>query len=206
MDRLAANEKLAVQQASVMGRIFWGSALAALPEDGYLALPALQAKEFIFPRLESAFAGTDEYIFKHALLRDVTYETVLLRLRRDYHGRIARWIEENASDRLNEFCGLIAEHYMLAEEYELASSYWEQAGEAALNTGNAGSAQEAFELALELLPEGGPLRVAELERKLADTLPPLQGEDKAVIAYQQLWPVSKGLRRRPLIRSGSQFD
>ena len=184
LDRLRPAEKQAVQQASVIGRIFWDTALMALRNEGHLALPALETKEFIFPRAESAFAGAVEYIFKHALLRDVTYETVLRRLRREYHARIAQWIEHTAGERLGEFSGLVAEHYTLAEQFVRASAFWEQTGDTALKTGSFGSARDAFARALELAPEEDALRLADLERKLADTLPPLQGEDKAVIAYQ----------------------
>ena len=184
LDSLAPAEKQTVQQASVIGRIFWDRALDALPGKGHLALPALQAKEFISPHRDSAFAGVRAYIFKHALIRDVIYETVLLRLRHEYHALIAQWLEQNAGDRLGEFSGLIAEHYTLAEEYDLASVYWQRLGDDALKNGDFVGAEEAFELALKLAPEGGPLRLAELERKLAATLPPQQRQDEAETFYR----------------------
>jgi predicted ATPase len=70
--------------------------LATLDEAGMLALPSLHSKEFIFPRADTAFADTEEYIFKHAILRDVTYETVLKRTRRTYHALVADWLVQAA--------------------------------------------------------------------------------------------------------------
>ena len=49
----------------------------------------------IFSRAPSAFAANQEYTFKHALLRDVTYESVLKRLRRAYRQRAAEWLIAN---------------------------------------------------------------------------------------------------------------
>jgi len=54
----------------------------------------------VYRRERSAFAGTEEYLFKHAVLRDVTYETVLLKLRRKYHAQVAAWLEGHAGERL----------------------------------------------------------------------------------------------------------
>ena len=65
-------------------------------------LESIRRRELIFRREHSSFAGTCEYIFKHALLRDVTYETVLLKNRAELHGRVARWLEANAGERLGE--------------------------------------------------------------------------------------------------------
>ncbi|NIV35202.1 MAG: hypothetical protein GWN58_38835, partial [Anaerolineae bacterium] len=70
----------------------------------------------IFRRERSVFEATDEYIFKHALLRDVTYETVLLKLRRVYHAQVAQWLEGIAGERISEYLSRIARHYELAGE------------------------------------------------------------------------------------------
>lgn len=113
-------------------------------------LGAIRQRELIFLRERSTFSGSDEYVFKHALLRDVAYETVLLKLRRDYHARIARWLEENAGARLNELLGLIAEHYAAAGENTRAADLWERKGDQALLAGSAVAAREAYERVLQL--------------------------------------------------------
>jgi class 3 adenylate cyclase/tetratricopeptide (TPR) repeat protein len=184
LDRLKPEEKETLQQASVIGRIFWDKALQTLSEEGPLALPVLQAKEFIYDRANSAFARTVEYIFKHALLRDVTYETVLLRLRQGYHLRIAHWIETRAADRLDEFAGLIAEHYTKAAANDMASAYWEKAGDAAAMSSDFFGARDAFERALELEPTKDRHRLAELECKLADMMGFVGQKEASVDLYR----------------------
>ncbi|MBN1955880.1 MAG: tetratricopeptide repeat protein, partial [Anaerolineae bacterium] len=100
-----------------------------------------------------AFAGTDEYLFKHALLRDVAYETVLLKLRRRYHALVARWLEAHAGERIGEYAGLIAGHLERAGQAEQAVVYLRQAAE---NARHAGALREAWgfsQRALALLPK-----------------------------------------------------
>ncbi|NIV37664.1 MAG: hypothetical protein GWN58_52085, partial [Anaerolineae bacterium] len=129
-----------MQRASVVGRLFWDAAVAELQaregstldsEDITALLEAVRDRELVFRRERSAFAGAEEYIFKHALLRDVTYETVLLNLRRVYHGQVAQWLETAAGERIGEYLGLIARHYELAGEEEKATEYLLRAGDRA---------------------------------------------------------------------------
>jgi predicted ATPase len=82
----------------------------------------------LFRRERSAFAGTEEYLFKHAVLRDVTYETVLLKLRRRYHAQVGAWLEGHAAERLDEYLDLIAGHYERAGEAKKAILYLLMAG------------------------------------------------------------------------------
>ena len=137
LDGLPPEEKRVLQRASVVGRLFWDAAVAELASDEAEAAQAhkllndARNRELIFRRERSAFEATDEYIFKHALLRDVTYETVLLKLRRVYHGQVARWLEVAAEERIGEYLGLIAAHYELAGEGEKAVEYLLQAGDQA---------------------------------------------------------------------------
>jgi tetratricopeptide (TPR) repeat protein len=140
LDSLPPEEKALLQRAAVVGRQFWDAALVELKareengldreEIGPL-LGSVRERELVFRRERSAFAGTEEYIFKHALLRDVTYETVLLGLRRVYHGQVARWLEVTAGERIGEYLGLIAGHYELAGEGEKAVEYLMRAGDQA---------------------------------------------------------------------------
>lgn len=65
---------------------------------------------------ETAFEGTRQYTFSHALLRDVTYESVLRRVRRGYHHRVAEWLIMVGGDRVDEYAHLIANHFAQAGE------------------------------------------------------------------------------------------
>ena len=49
---------------------------------------------------QATFSGTTEYMFNHALLRDVTYASLLKRLRRAYHAQVADWLCERSGERV----------------------------------------------------------------------------------------------------------
>ncbi len=163
LDSLPRPERESLQHAAVVGRLFWDAAVTELaeaePQQVGAALDALRYRELIYGREGSAFAGTEEYLFKHALLRDVTYETVLLKRRRGYHAQVAQWLERHAGERLGEYAGLIADHLERAGQAAQAASYLRQAGEKALTTGAFREALGFFRRALALLPEETPERV-----------------------------------------------
>lgn len=140
LDTLSPEERTVLQRASVVGRIFWDSAVAQLQADGEQmpgntreSLNRLRRRELIRGREQSAFDGAKEYIFNHTILRDVTYESVLRRQRRVYHSQIADWLVERSGDRINEFIGLIAEHYERAGQADKALMYLQRAAEQALS-------------------------------------------------------------------------
>jgi predicted ATPase len=100
----------------VVGRIFFDSALLALDAadsthigdlDGVLR--GLAAREFIHRREASSFAGSAEYVFAQAMLRDLIYDSLVSQQRQTYHRAFAGWL--GASERAAEYLPLIAEHY-----------------------------------------------------------------------------------------------
>lgn len=157
LDGLAAPDRRVLQHASVVGRVFWDEAVVALGDSGSVddALRTARDREFVFTRGNSSFDGTEEYIFKHALLRDVTYETVLLRDRESLHRATARWIEAMARDRVGEYLEMIAEHYVRANEPELAAERLKAAGLAARAKANYTSVRRSLERAGELMRTAG---------------------------------------------------
>jgi len=164
LDSLPADERLTMQKASVVGRIFWDKAVSTLGEveapeaSTGDALARLHQRELIFRRDDPAFIDTHEYIFKHAILRDVTYESVLKRARRGYHLQVAHWLiaVTALNGREPEYYGLIGEHFEHAGEVALAVSYLNRAGAQALQISAFREAQSFFERALALVtsPEG----------------------------------------------------
>jgi ABC-type oligopeptide transport system substrate-binding subunit/class 3 adenylate cyclase len=140
LDSLPGNERAVLQRASVVGRLFWDMAVAELAVDSsdriekqqlISLLDSVRGRELVFRREYSTFEETEEYIFKHALLRDVTYETVLLKLRKIYHRQVATWLETVAGDRLGEYLGLVASHYELAGDHGKAVEYLLRMGDRA---------------------------------------------------------------------------
>jgi len=130
LDTLPAQLYQLLQRVSVVGRVFWDAAAVHLgreaagmkPNEVQAMLEDLRDREMILQREESGFAGTVEFVFRHAILRDVTYETVIPRQRRALHKLVGDWLLEIGGERAGEHTLLVAEHYARAEEAKLASS------------------------------------------------------------------------------------
>ena len=187
LDSLPREEKNVLQRASVVGRRFWDDAVAQIGADraagrAYVQEPlhVLQSKELVFRQRDSAFADANEYMFKHALLRDVAYETVLLRLRRTYHAQAAAWLAAHAGDRLGEYLGLIAEHHIAAGERVQAAGYLQRAAEEKYKVSAFRESLAAFERALGLREPDQPefmvllVRIGYVLCQLSDYLPAQQ--------------------------------
>jgi tetratricopeptide (TPR) repeat protein len=125
------------------------------------------------------FAGCDELIFKHALLRDVTYETVLLRDRRRLHRRAAAWLTSAAGDRLGEYLDTVAHHHRLAGEPAAAAVHFHQAARAALLRGLAASARRSAEQAVEQWAVAGAAVPCDALLVVGESLRRLGGFDAA---------------------------
>jgi class 3 adenylate cyclase len=114
IDLLEQREKRTLQQASVVGRVFWSGAVAALldePEDVEASLRRLEERELITGRFTSSLTGQQEFAFRHILTRDVAYESLPRRERPSAHARVAAWIEQSTGNRRGEVLGLLAHHY-----------------------------------------------------------------------------------------------
>jgi class 3 adenylate cyclase len=134
LDGLPAPEKRALQQASVIGAVFWDQALAAVDEDAAQQLPALVQRELTPPRADSAIDGLRAYAFRHALLHQVTYDTVLKRARREGHARVACWLAglcDEGGLRAGDLSGLAAEHFEHAGDDARAAEFHARAAEQA---------------------------------------------------------------------------
>ncbi|MBE0409309.1 MAG: hypothetical protein IBX69_06210 [Anaerolineales bacterium] len=160
LDSLPVEERIVLQQASVVGRLFWDRIVAHIqaaeggkPQVVPDALTSLRGREMVYRREASAFMDANEYIFKHDILRDVTYESVLKRLRRVYHGIVADWLVSQVAERSGEYSGMIAGHLLLAGRKKQACQYFLHAGQAALASYANHEAEGYFRQALELSPE-----------------------------------------------------
>jgi class 3 adenylate cyclase/tetratricopeptide (TPR) repeat protein len=106
IDRLPQSEKLLLQRASVIGRIFWLGALAHLsPEFGEEledALDDLLVRDLLTREARSTISGETAYRFKHVLIREVAYSALSKSSRADLHMRFAEWLRERADKELLE--------------------------------------------------------------------------------------------------------
>jgi predicted ATPase len=133
LDRLAAVREIA-QIGSAIGREFSYPLLHALVgrDDIALkrALQQLEQAELVFRRGEPPEAS---YSFKHALVRDAAYESLLKSRRHQLHGRIAHVLEERFADIVTSQPEIVAHHFTEAGLVEPAIDYWLRAGHLALS-------------------------------------------------------------------------
>ena len=152
IDRLPAPERRALQAASVIGRTFWPSAVAALaaqdPDESAGVLDALVAKELIVQRPASTLSGELEYAFRHILTRDVAYNMLPRTHRQPAHAQIVRWLEGRLGERVEEFVEVLAEHLRVAGD-ERAAAYLHRAGNKARRQYANADALRLFAQALE---------------------------------------------------------
>lgn len=152
LDSLPTAERETLQQAAVIGRIFWDNVLHQLGTPAPITgerLRGLNRKELIFRHEESTLTGTDEFIFKNVILHDVTYESVLKRMRRQYHAQVAQALIDLAGDRVNEHAFDIGQHYEQAEDWPRAGEWFSRAGKQAQTTFAPSVALQNFQRALQ---------------------------------------------------------
>jgi class 3 adenylate cyclase/predicted ATPase len=110
------------------------------------------------------------YVFKHALIRDAAYRSLLRSTRRSFHGRIADVLVEDFPERVEHEPELVAQHLAEAARGEEAIGYWQRAGERALRAWATEEAATHFERGLTLvasLPDSTRARELELGLLLA---------------------------------------
>src|SRR5439155_25131607 len=112
LDLLGSAEKAALQAAAVIGRIFWTGPVYDLVQD-QPDLSVLEDRDFIRRRSGSSLEGEREYAFKHAITREVAYESVPKARRARLHAAFAEWIERRIGPR-DEVAPLLAHHYASA--------------------------------------------------------------------------------------------
>jgi adenylate cyclase len=130
LDALPAEARRVLQLASVVGMEFSAPIVRHLAEADAPAtteaLRALQRAELVLAR---GSAGDDGMLmFRHPLIHEVAYGSLLTSARRAMHGRVARWIEEHGTD---ENVAELARHYDHSDDREKARRYLRLAGERA---------------------------------------------------------------------------
>lgn len=172
LDRMEPSAKKVAQVGACIGREFsLGLSSAVLPgQDEALrgGLDRLVEAQLVFA---PGNLGSAHYSFKHALIQDAAYESLLRRTRQEYHERIAQALERELPDLIERQPERLAQHYTKAARPEKAIPYWLVAGRQAVATSAnpeaVGHLKEGLRL-VESLPEG--VERARLELDLLSTL------------------------------------
>ena len=181
LDGLSEEEKELLQDAAVVGKVFWlgaveavGSVTRAQAEE---LLFALERKEFLGRSRASSVAGESEYVFRHLLIRDIAYGQIPRAARSLKHQHAAAWIE--SLGRSDDQAEMLAHHYLEALELaevaglesaalgESARHALRDAGDRAASLYALDAAERLYDAALRLWPESDPERAQLLFRRAA---------------------------------------
>jgi class 3 adenylate cyclase/predicted ATPase len=132
LDRLGEAKGVA-QLAATLGRTFPYELLEAVSESDasrlQRELTALVQAELLYQR---GMPPRATYRFKHALIQDVGYQSLLRSSRRQYHQRIAQVLEQQFPETVASQPELVAHHLTEADRNEQAIPYWQRAGQQAM--------------------------------------------------------------------------
>lgn len=132
LDSLPADEKRTLQEASVIGQVFWDRTLMALDAQAEQTLPRLVKRQLVLARAQPLNDDLREHSFKHAILHQVTYATVLKRTKRELHKRVAHWLSTQTGLRATDFLGMAASHFEAAGDDANAAEFHARAAEQAI--------------------------------------------------------------------------
>jgi tetratricopeptide (TPR) repeat protein len=174
LDLLPPDEKALLQDAAVVGKVFWLGAVAALSgldrAEVEAALHRLEQRDYVVRSRRSSVAGETEYAFRHILVRDIAYGQIPRPARAERHRRAAEWIAALSAERSEDRAEMLAHHWLGA--LELARAAGQDVGElgerarlALRDAGDRALALSAFRPAirfyreaLELWPAADPER------------------------------------------------
>jgi class 3 adenylate cyclase/tetratricopeptide (TPR) repeat protein len=135
LDTLPPHRKSLLQDAAVVGKVFWAGALKQISgcQDAELelALHEFARKELVRPARTTSMDGETEYSFWHVLVRDVAYSQIPRAERVRRHRAAAAWIERKAGQRIEDLAEVLAYHYLQAVEIATAAGDRGQAGDLA---------------------------------------------------------------------------
>ena len=123
IDLLGEAEKAALQSAAVIGRVFWTGPVYELVEGHEPDLGVLEGRDFVRRRSGSSLEGEVEYVFKHALTREVAYGGLTKARRARLHAAFGEWLERVGGGR-DEHAPLLAHHYAEAVRPEDVDVVW----------------------------------------------------------------------------------
>jgi predicted ATPase/class 3 adenylate cyclase len=135
VDSLPEGAKELLQTGSVIEREFSYKLIKQatnLSQEELLGfLSALKDAELLYER---GIYPESIYIFKHALTREVVYGSILSKRKRVLHEKIANSIEDLYKDNLEEYYGVLVEHFIISENYKKGAEYSRLAGKKAEKT------------------------------------------------------------------------
>jgi predicted ATPase len=167
VDAMADGAKEVLQTGTAIEREFDHKLIkhvTGLPEQELLShMSVLKDAELLYER--GIFPETT-YIFKHALTREVVYDSLLTRKKKNLHEKVGNAIEELHKENIGEHYGVLIQHFSESENYQKAAEYSKLAGKRAEKTASLNDAIAYVEkgiACLEKLP-----RTEDVQIKIID--------------------------------------
>src|SRR5262249_37229131 len=202
LDRLGEDGKRTVQLASVIGRQFLVrllSRVAGMTEQLDGLLRELQALEIIY---EKGLLPEPAYIFKHAVIQDVAYNSLLRERRKELHRADAYALEQLYPDRLAEHYEELAYHFSQGEDWAKAFEYLDHSGDRAKDAYAYSLALDWYSRALEAaaraVPTVHPHRLAQIHQSRGQILASTARLDEAIAEAQRMLELARAESDRPL--------
>ena len=206
IETLTDEERDLLEQASVVGTIFWLGALQVLQrinsagwkqnEKYWLSnnrelrlkeiLESLRRKDIIRFHNESQFETELQCTFKHVIERDLIYKYIDLGTRQRYHRMIASWLELKEGPDLALQAESIARHYANGENHKKASFHFIRSGDMARSQYHNRKAIENYQMGLSYLEEDDSLAKIEVLHNLGSVYELLGDQEKAIRCYRKM--------------------
>ncbi len=170
LDSLAPDLKDVVHDASVVGKVFWPGAVAAVgettPDEVMVRLPFLLRHGLIIGRETSIVEGESEFAFRHDVTLEVAYQQIPKAGRARKHRNAAAWVRMLGGDRVADFAQAIAFHLLRSleltpgpdPELRQATAHAQLLAAGRLAALDAPAAVRAYRRALALLARDDPAR------------------------------------------------
>ncbi len=160
LDRLSPTSHDVVTAASALGRRFALPLLEGVLEEG--PSDALHELQRLGLLQQSRRWPQPEYPFRHALIQETAYRTLLAAPRARLHRRAAEWLEERYGGHETEVLGLLAHHWLAAENEDKAVDYLLRAGDRTRQEYALNEAIEHYRALLPLLERRGERQASAL--------------------------------------------
>jgi len=150
IDKLDEPTKNLLKIASVIGRYFLFEILTKVASEIDEIDTRIKSLEKLELIKENNSTKEREFLFKHALVQEAVYETLLSKNKQGLHLKVANAVENLFSERIQDFYETLAHHYSLANDKDKAEEYLIKAGERTLKTAASYEALDYFQEALKL--------------------------------------------------------
>ncbi|OGL15066.1 MAG: hypothetical protein A3G97_01425 [Candidatus Rokubacteria bacterium RIFCSPLOWO2_12_FULL_69_21] len=195
LDRLGDDGKRTVQLASVIGRQFLQRLLERIAGlSGKLEglLQELKALEIIY---EQGLLPEPAYIFKHAVIQDVAYNSLLRERRRELHRAVGGAIEELYPDRLADHYQELAHHFVNGEDWPKAFEYLLRSGDRAKDAFANQTALDAYAKALEVAsrvsPPLAPRRIINIHQRRGQVWRLMSRAPEAIAEFNRMLAMAR---------------